>query len=145
MFPPSDVVSLKITPTIPTASQHVILFDTTQDTGTAVANAAAAQAPGNRRNQFAGYRVKGSILVTTQNVTLKLELGTSPALATSSMFEEDASATSSGSVTITAGTTSLFDWVPRTADWRIRIVAGATPPGAVTVTMMLVPDIASGA
>lgn len=145
MWTQDDCITMKCSPTLPTANQHVVIFDTTRGCET-IANAASAQAPGDHRRVFAGYRVKGAVACTTQNVTLKLELMTNPAGTTAATaFEEDTTATSSGSVTITAGTTSLIDWLPRTGDYRVRVVAGATAPDALTITLMLVKDTGSGA
>jgi hypothetical protein len=146
LFTMDDVIPMVITITLPTANQHCIVFDTTQDPTLArIANAASAQAPGPLRNMFAGYRWKGAVKCTTQNVTMKCELMTDPSLTTSSAFEEDVTATSSGSVTITAGTTTLLDWLPRTGDARVRIVAGATAPDDLDITLMLVRDTGYGA
>ncbi len=124
-------------PTLPANSGYTYMLDSTKNGVDANVISAARVVPGRYRNMWAGGRVRGTILVATQNVTLNLLLLTAPLVLTNAAWEVDATADSAGAIVITAGTTKVFDWLPRTPDFALEILAGATAPSAITVTLRI--------
>lgn len=125
--------------TVPGNSQTVVVFDSTYGSGlvnqaSVNASTGSSLTPGPYRNRYAGAIVGITVKCTTQNVTLLEEVLTGTA-GTSSDWEAQGSA---GTNTVTAGTTSVLEFKPLAADWRIRVLAGATGPGACTVRIRVV-------
>lgn len=102
-----------------------------------------AAAPGTFRGRWAGGRVTGSYKNGNQAVTLTFECLTGVA-GTSADWETDATADAGGVYTIAASTTKAINWLPPSADYRVKITAGATAPNSATSRLELVWDRSSG-
>lgn len=121
---------------VPTANQSVIVFDSTRFpsgpvTSTAVSSGSTFLAPGTDRGQMTRAVVSVTCQCTTNNVTILYEILTGVA-GTSADWEAQGS---TGSQTVTAGTTHIFEFKPLAADWRVRVLAGGSAPGALTVKL----------
>lgn len=88
------------------------------------ASTGAYLTPGKYRSKWAHPVVKVTAKCTDQNVTVLDQILTGVA-GTSADWETQGAA---GSHTITAATTSVWEFKPEAADWRLRIDAGATGP-----------------
>lgn len=119
--------------TAPGNSQTVICLDSTRGlvdgSHSSIATNAAGMAPGRFRSKWPRAVASVTVACTTQNVTAKFEILTGVA-GTSADWEEQGAA---GSQTVTAGTTLTYEFKPLAADWRIRILAGATGPATCVV------------
>lgn len=129
---------------MPANAQHVLLFDSTRRLIQPGTSAASAHAPGTFRSHWTGRRWDIMVNPTTDNVTVILELMIDPTGTTSSAFATDTTADSAGSITVTAGTPRLISWLPRTNDYRCRILAGATAPSALAASAFGVMDRSPG-
>jgi hypothetical protein len=129
---------------LPANAGNTYVIDSTRMGSGGWVAAASATAPGTTREMLAGYRVQGSILPTGQAVTVYLELLTKPTGTTSGAFEADATADSAGVITVASNTTKIINWLPITADWRIRVLAGATAPTALDTSFVLSGDHSAG-
>ena len=119
--------------TLPGNSQFTIVLDSTYGlvggATTAVAAGSAFFTPGTLKGRWAGATVRYTALCTTQNCTALEEILTGQA-GTSADWETQGA---SGTQTVTAATTLVRAWRPEAPDFRLRIQAGATGPGALTV------------
>lgn len=142
-------ITLSNTTALPGNSQIVPVIDTTYWNNTAPwAAAASAAAPGKSRGALGGYRVTGSVACTGQNVTLTFQILTNPSGTTNAAFEADTNVSGTGgtgAVTVVAGTTQPFSWLPTTPDWRIIITAGATGPTTLRTAVNIVHGRTAGA
>lgn len=119
-------------PTVSVANNAVnVLVDSTNSLAVATPSSLV---PGPYRGRWANMGVKGTVAATGQNVTLNLEVLTGSA-GTSSDWEIE----SSGTVTVTAGTTYSFRWRPVAPDFRIREVNGAAGPTTLVCRLELIP------
>lgn len=134
--------SLRITSTVaPGNSEFVVVFDSTRGLNTSnasVATGAAGLVPlstdnKGRRGMFSRALVYYTALTTTQNVTLLQQVLTGVG-GVAGDWETQGSA---GSVTITAATTSIGEFKPLGADWRIVVQAGATGPATCVVKLVV--------
>jgi hypothetical protein len=128
--------------TNPGNSQFVVVFDTTRGLAlgdqVAVASGNARLVPlstdaKGRRGAFTGAALRGTILCTTQNVTL-LQQDLTGVAGAATDWETQGTA---GSVTITAGTTQPFEFKPLAPDWRLVVQAGATGPDSCVVKLAI--------
>src|SRR3954464_2904374 len=107
-------ITLSNTIVLPGNNQYTPLVDTTYVNWAAPwAPAAAIPAPGKSRGQYAQGRISGTILPTVQDVTLSFYILTNPSATTNAGWELDTTVSgtsSTGSVTVTAGTTKKFSW-----------------------------------
>lgn len=94
----------------------------------------ASLVPGPFRGRWANMGIKGTIAATGQNVTINLEALTGSA-GTSGDWEIE----SSGTVTVTAGTTYTLRWCPTAPDFRLREVNGGTGPTTLVCRLELIP------
>lgn len=118
--------------TLPGNAASVIPIDTTRLGGVSTASVGAGSAflvPGPDRNMWNRAVVEYTVLCTTQNVTLLLEVLTGNA-GTAADWEAQGAP---GTVAVTAGTTATGEFKPLAPDWRIRILAGATAPATLVV------------
>jgi hypothetical protein len=122
---------------LPANSGYTYVMDSTSRTITPLVASAARKVPGPYRHSWAGGRVRATITAATQNVTANLLLLTNSASTANTAWEVDATADSSGAVAVTAGTTKIIDWLPRTPDYALEILAGATAPSALTTTVTI--------
>ncbi len=128
---------ITVQPPLPANSGYTYVMDSTSRTITPLVASAARKVPGSFRHSWAGGRVRATITAATQNVTANLLLLTNSAGTTNAAWEVDATADSAGAVTVTAGSTKVFDWLPRTPDFALEILAGATAPSALTTTVTI--------
>jgi hypothetical protein len=126
--------------TVPTANQHVIVFDTTRISDpastmySAVATGTALLVPGANVGDFAAFKFVGTIKVVGQNVTIYRKSLTGAAGVAGDWETED-----DGTITLTAGNTYSDDgWEWTSSDGLYEIVAGATPPTSITVRGRLI-------
>lgn len=137
-------ISMSNTIVLPGNSQKTPLIDsTTWNADGPWAPTATLPAPGKSRGQLAGVRVTGTITPVTDAVTLTFELLTNPSGTTNAAFEADvnvAGTGGTGSITVAAGATQPFSFLPSTPDWRIYVLAGATAPTALRSTCNIVWD-----
>lgn len=122
--------------TAPANSQFTVVLDSTRrlfNSQASVATGAAGLIPGQYRGAWAGAIIRYSALTTTQNVTLLLQDLTGVG-GVAGDWETQGSA---GSVTVTAATTSVGEFKPETADFRIVVQAGATGPATCVVRVTL--------
>lgn len=124
-------------PPLPANSGYTYVLDSTSRCITPLVASAARKVPGGFRHSWAGGRVRATIKAATQDVTANLLLLTNSAGTTNAAWEVDATADSAGAITVTAGTTKVIDWLPRTPDFAIEILAGATAPSALTTTVTI--------
>lgn len=124
-------------PPLPANSGYTYVLDSTSRCITPLVASAARKVPGVYRHQWSGGRVRATILVATQNATANLLILTNSAGTTNAAWEVDATADSSGAVPLVAGTTKTIDWLPRAPDFAVEILAGATAPSAITVTVTI--------
>lgn len=124
-------------PPLPANSGYTYVLDSTSRCITPLVASAARKVPGGFRHSWAGGRVRATILAATQNVTANLLLLTNSAGTTNAAWEVDATADSAGAITCTAGSTKVIDWLPRTPDFALEILAGATAPSALTTTVTI--------
>jgi hypothetical protein len=140
-------ITMSNTIVLPGNSQKTPLVDsTTWNAGGPWAPTTTLPAPDKSRGQLAGVRVTGTITPVTQGVTLTFELLTNPSGTTSAAFEADVNVSGTGgtgSVSIAAGATQPFDWLPLTPDWRVYVTAGGTAPSALRSTCNIVWDRAA--
>lgn len=137
-MPDLNVCTITASLTVPTANQYVIWFDSTRGLiGPAVANSASlVSTAGQFRGRYARQRIDFTVACTTQDVTVVRQGWIGGAWVT----------VASGSETVTAGTPFPKGWMPETPDYRIYVLAGATPPGALDIVGTLTrQDAASGA
>ncbi len=127
-------------PPLPANSGYTYVLDSTSRCITPLVASAARKVPGAYRHAWAGGRVRATIKAATQDVTANLLLLTNSAGTTNAAWEVDATADSSGAITVTAGTTKVIDWLPRTPDFALEILAGATAPSALTTTVTIAWD-----
>jgi hypothetical protein len=127
-------------PPLPANSGYTYVLDSTSRTITPLVASAARKVPGSFRHAYVGGRVRATVTATTQNVTANLLLLTNSAGTTNAAWEVDATADSAGAVTVTAGSTKVIDWLPRTNDFALEILAGATAPSALTTTCSITWD-----
>lgn len=80
---------------------------------------------------FGPARAIGHILATTDNVALYLDY-----LKAGGAWE-----TGITSLVCVAGTLQPFDWEPKSQDWRIRVLTGATAPTALQCAGSIVSDL----
>lgn len=110
-------LGMKITPTVTLANNGITyIFDSTA--GLTQTPAATA---GTYRGRYAGNRIVGNLKPTTQDVTLRMDY-----LNTAGTWDTGISSTA-----VTAGNTQDFDLLPRSPDYRVVIVNGATGPSAL--------------
>jgi hypothetical protein len=124
-------------PPLPANSGYTYVLDSTSRCITPLVASAARKVPGAYRHSWAGGRVRSTIKATTQDVTANLLLLTNSAGTTNAAWEVDATADSAGAITVTAGTTKVIDWLPRTPDFALEILAGASAPSALTTTVTI--------
>lgn len=118
--------------TAPANSQFTVVIDSTrglQNSQASVATGAAGLVPGSFRARWAGAIIRYSALTTTQNVTLLLQDLT----GVGGVVGDWETQGSAGSVTVTAGTTSVGEFKPETADFRMVVQAGGTGPATCVV------------
>lgn len=143
----NDTISFANQMPIPAASQSVPLIDTTTwNANGPWASTATTPGPGKSRGQLDGLRWTGTVKTTGQAVTVTFKLLTDPSATTNAGFETDTnvSNTVSGVATVAAGSTFVFSWLPTTPDYRIEVLAGATPPTTLLTTMVGVQGRTSG-
>lgn len=128
---------ITVQPPLPANSGYTYVLDSTSRTITPLVASAARKVPGPFRHAYAGGRVRCTIKNGNQDVTANLLLLTNSAATTNSGWEVDATADSSGAITVTASTTKVIDWLPRTPDFALEILAGATTTSALTVTVTI--------
>jgi hypothetical protein len=132
MLAPTRALQTEIT-TAPGNNEFVVVLDSTHrlHTGTtaSVATGSAYLAPGAYRNAWAGAIVKYTVRSTTQGVTALDQILTGNA-GTAADWETQGA---SGTHAVTAGTTTVVEYKPLAADWRLVIQAGATGPSALVV------------
>lgn len=119
---------------VPANSAFSVIADSTRglmNSQASVATGGAGLIPGARRSLWARKAITYSALVTVQNATLLLEVMTGQAGAATDWETQGAG----GTVTLTAGTTAVGEFKPLTAEWRVRLQAGATAPTAVTINL----------
>lgn len=125
--------------TLPGNSETVVVLDSTRglmgSQASVHATTGSTLTPGSYRNKWAKAIVRVTVKAATQNVTALFDELTGVA-GTSSDWET----TAAGSNTVTAGTTAEYEFTPKTADWRFRILAGATAPSALVVRVSVVWD-----
>jgi len=124
---------------VPGNNNFVVVADSTRclnNTQADIATGAAGLVPGVFRNRWARAVIEYTALCTTQNVTLLLQILTGVG-GVAGDWETQGSA---GSVTVTAATTSVGEFKPLGADWRIVVQAGATGPATCVVKL----NVASG-
>jgi hypothetical protein len=117
---------------LPANSQTVIVLDSTRQllyTPASIATNAADMAPGSFRAMWQRAVISVTAECTTQDMTMKYEILTGLAGTSADWKEQGAS----GSQTVTAGTTHVYEFKPLAADWRIRMLAGSDNPDAVVV------------
>jgi hypothetical protein len=108
--------------TLPLLNEYVILFDSTRSFYEKVANSTSLVATaGSYRMLHDGCRFDLIVGSTGQNVTFVRQIWNGSAWET----------VSSGSDTLTAGTTYPYGWVPEAPDYRMYLLAGATAPTTV--------------
>lgn len=143
-----DTITMSNTIVLPGNSQKTPLIDSTYwNYAPHWAPATNIPAPGFSRGALGGRRITGTVLPTVQNVTLSFYLLTNPSGTTNAAWELDinVSGTSgTGSVTVTAGSTQPFSWLPPTPDFLIVVAAGATAPTALRSTLEMVTGRTSG-
>lgn len=123
--------------TLPIANQYCILIDSTRFLlpGRTANSTSLVSTAGTDRGTLAGARIEGSILCTIENLTLVRQILS----GTGSTWETVANTTEiNGSQTVTAGTTLPLRWVPSNPDFRMYILAGATPPTAIDYNFMVI-------
>jgi hypothetical protein len=132
--------TISFTHTIPPGnSETVIIMDSTRwpsgpvSTASQHASTGAYLTPGKDRGFLDGSVVVVTALCTTQNVTILDQILTGVA-GTSADWETQGAA---GSHPITAGTTSIWEFKPEAADFRIRCDAGATGPATLVVKVSI--------
>jgi hypothetical protein len=119
-------------PALPGNSQHTLLFDTTRgclNRDSSFVATAAAPVPGTEKG--GGYRGKTVtcwVKPTGQSITAVFEALTDPDGTTAAAFEQDVDAPGGGSVVVAAGDAQPFEWTPKYAHYRCRLVAGGTAP-----------------
>ncbi len=124
-------------PPLPANAGYTYVMDSTSRCITPLVASAARKVPGAYRHQWAGGRVRATIKVATQDVTVNLLLLTNSAATTNAGWEVDVTAESSGAIVVVAGSTKILDWLPRTPDFALEILAGATAPSALTTTVTI--------
>lgn len=142
-----DTISWSNQMPIPAASQSVPLVDSTCWNSTAPwTTTATTPGPGKSRGQLDGLRWTGSVKTTGQAVTVTFKILTDPSATTNAGFETDTnvSNTVAGVATVAAGSTFVFSWLPVTPDFRIEVLAGATPPTTLLTTIQGVEGRTSG-
>jgi hypothetical protein len=120
----------------PGNSHFVVVADSTRGLGNTpadIATGAAGLVPGSLRRRWARPVIEYIALCTTQNVTLLLQILTGVG-GVAGDWETQGSA---GSVTITASTTSVGEFKPLGADWRVVVQAGATGPATCVVKLTI--------
>jgi hypothetical protein len=120
--------------TAPANSQFTVVLDSTRcltNSQASVASGAAGLIPGSFRGRWTGGIVSYSALTTTQNVTLLLQDLTGVGGVAGDWETQGAG----GSVTVTAGTTSVGEFKPLTSDFRVVVQAGATGPATCVVRL----------
>jgi hypothetical protein len=127
-------------PTVPILNQYTYVFDSTHRSITPLVTSAARKVPGIYRHTWAGGRVRATIKNGNQDVTCSLLLLTNSAGTTNAAWEVDATADSSGVITVTASTTKVIDWLPRSPDYALEILCGATATSALTTTCTITWD-----
>ena len=128
---------ITVQPPLPANSGYTYVLDSTSRTITPLVASAARKVPGSFRHSWAGGRVRATVKAATQDVTANLLLLTNSAGTTNAAWEVDATADSAGAITVTAGTTKVIDWLPRTPDYALEILAGASAPSALTTTVTI--------
>lgn len=119
---------------VPANSQTVIALDSTRAlmlTQASIATTDAGLIPGSFRSRWPRAVASVTVDCTTQNVTAKFEILTGAGTAAADWKEQGAA----GSQTVTAGTTFTYEFKPLGADWRVRILAGATGPATCFVNI----------
>jgi hypothetical protein len=130
---------------IPANSQIVPLLDSTcWNDAPPWVSTATTPGPGRSRAQFTGCRVQGTVTPTAQAMTITFEGLLNPSGTTNAAFGTDTNAPDAGVKVVAAGATYVFDYLPRFPDFRITMTAGATAPTALSTTLVLVWDRASG-
>lgn len=123
----------------PGNSAFVIPLDSTRGlingANASIASGSTYLAPGPNRGRWAGAKIMWTANCTTQNVTLDEQIMTGTA-GTSADWETQNG--SSGTHTITAGTTAIGEFKPLAGDFRLLVTAGATGPGALTMKITVV-------
>jgi len=127
-------------PTLPDNSGYTYILDSTRRGITALTKSAARVVPGIYRHDWSGARVRGTIKNGSQAVTVNLLLLTNSAGTTNAAWEVDATATSSGAITLSASTTVVIDWLPRANDFALEVLAGGTTTDALTTAFSLTWD-----
>lgn len=127
--------------TVPANSQVVVALDSTYglylgSQATMDASTGAYLTPGQYRNKWPHPVLKITAKCTTQNMTLTFDILTGVAGAAADWETQGGAGV--GSHTITAGTTSTFEWKPLAGDWRVKYTAGADNPDACTVRISMV-------
>lgn len=142
----NDTISFANQMPIPAASQSVPLIDTTTwNANGPWASTATTPGPGKSRGQLDGLRWTGTVKTTGQAVTVTFKILTDPSATTNAAFETDtANGPGGGTVVVAAGNTYPFSWLPVTPDYRIEVLAGATPPTTLLTTIMGVQGRTSG-
>lgn len=124
-------------PVVPGNSQYTNIVDSTRrfiETPTA---AAARLVPGSYRNAWAGKRVRGTITPIGQAITVSLLIAVDNDVTTNAFWGVDTTAEGSGSFSIAAGTTKIIDWLPRSSDFAVEALAGATAPTDIDIDLYL--------
>lgn len=122
----------------PGNNAFVIPWDSTRGpieiTHASIAAGSAYLAPGPRRGRYDGKIIRYSIKCTSQNCTVDEQILTGSA-GTSADWESQGT---TGTYTLTAGTTATRDFKPLAADHRILVTAGATGPASLVLRATLI-------
>ena len=137
MGSPQRALSFEYT-VIPAANQSVVVLDSTRglitNANASITTGNAFLVPGKYRNKWAGAIVRYTVLAVTQGVTATDQILTGVAEAAADWETQGAA----GSHTVVAGTTSVLEFKPLAADFRIKIDAGGTAPDSLTVRVSVV-------
>lgn len=123
---------------VPAANESVVVLDSTRglitNANASITTGNAYLVPGNFRNRWAGAIIRYTVKAVTQNVTATDQILTGVAEAAADWETQGAA----GSHTVTAGTTSVIEFKPLAADFRVKIDAGGTAPDSLTVRVSVV-------
>lgn len=122
---------------VPGNSQYTMLVDSTRRFIEMPTAAAARLVPGSYRNAWAGKRVRGTITPITQGITVSLLMCVDPDVTTNAFWGVDTTADGSGVYVIAAGVTKVIDWAPRSANFAVEALAGATGPADIDISLFL--------
>ena len=135
---------------VPGNSERWLIHDSTRRRGIDSFGAfTAQQAPGPMRGHPStnGKRVVVRCAPTGQAVTLNFYRMKNPGLATTGAWALDPDAPDTGgtgTVTIAAGDSKVFNWLPGTEDHAVELVAGATGPTTCPASVTIICDRSSG-